>query len=150
MSNFSINIDDDILVNRVKIVMGVPSEFLDSDSVISPEIKKKAEKYIGKRLEGIKEEIKEEYDKVNVEIAYVYYIAYLISPTMPIRLPQRMENISTKTLLQTIDWDAFGNEMLKRCDDTLDNLLEEFGAEATYGTTLVGLSDTAPYPNELV
>ena len=123
---------------------------LSSEDIVSPEFKIKAKKYINRKLESIINEITEKYEKESVKMAYIYYIVYLIAPTMPLRVPQRMENISTKTILQTIDWNEFANEMLNRCDDLLEDLLEDHGVETVLGSTFVELSDAVPYPNDLV
>lgn len=140
--------DDYELVERVTAVIGIPKELLNPENVVSPEYKIKAKNYIKRRLANIIDDI-QSFEKETIRMAYIYYIVYLISPTMPVRLPQRMENISTKTLLQTIDWNSFADEMLNRCDGLLDELLEDHGEEITLGNTFVELSDSVPYPNEL-
>lgn len=141
--------DDEELADRVISVIGIPKELLNPEDIVSPEYKIKAEKYIMRKLKAILDEI-QDYEVESVKMAGVYYVTYLIAPSMPVRLPQRMENISTKTLLQTIDWLAFADEMLNRCDDLLNDLLLDHDIELTYGTTLIDLSDAAPYPNDLV
>ncbi len=141
--------DEYEIAERVIAVMGIPGEFLNQEDIVSPEYKIKAEKYILKKIKEIVDELKD-FEKESVRIAYIYYLIYLISPSMPVRLPQRMENISTKTLLQSIDWKEFGEEMLKRCDDLLDELLEDHDIELPIGNTFVELSDQVPYPNSLV
>lgn len=140
--------DDYELVERVTAVIGIPKELLNPENVVSPEYKIKAKNYIKRRLANIIDDI-QSFEKETIRMAYIYYIVYLISPTMPVRLPQRMENISTKTLLQTIDWNSFADEMLNRCDELLNELLEDHGEEITLGNTFVELSDSVPYPNEL-
>lgn len=141
--------DEYEIAERVIAVMGIPGEFLNQEDIVSPEYKIKAEKYILKKIKEIVDELKD-FEKESVRMAYIYYLIYLISPSMPVRLPQRMENISTKTLLQSIDWKEFGEEMLKRCDDLLDELLEDHDIELPIGNTFVELSDQVPYPNSLV
>lgn len=140
--------DEEEIYERVQSVLGVPKILLDSKDVISPEYKLKAENYIKKNLKSIYEQL-EEKDRAFVEIAYIYYLTYLISKTMPIRLPKTMKNISTETTLQTIDWNQFGEEMLTNCDELLAQLQEDYGVETTIGYTMVDLSDVASYPNEL-
>lgn len=145
-----INFKDDYeLVQRVKTIIGIPEEMLKDTDIISPQYIGRAEKYIGSKIKDITEELKD-YEKEDLKIAFAYYVAYLMSPSMPMRLPQRMENISTKTLLQTIDWEEFGQKMLSICDEVLDGILEEHGIEKALGNTFVDLSDAVPYPNELV
>ena len=141
--------DEYEIANRVVSVIGIPKELLNPEDIVSPEYKIKTKKYILKKLKNIISDIKD-YEKENIRMAYVYYLVYLIAPTMPVRLPQRMENISTKTQFQTIDWNEFANEMYNRCEDLLNDLLEEHGEELVIGNTMVDLSDSVPYPNELV
>lgn len=136
------------IITRTQTVFGIPKVMFDSNDIVSPVFVSKAKKYVEKRLNEI-EEI-EEADQEMVKIAFIYYLCYLIAPTMYTRLPQKMENISTKTTMFNIDWYKFAEEMLKNCEDILEDLLEEYGIELVYGTTAVDLSDEAPYPNELV
>lgn len=140
--------NEEEIYGRVQSVLGIPSVLLDSKDVVSPEYKLKAENYIKKSLFNIYEQI-DDKDKSFVEIAYIYYLTYLISKTMPIRLPKTMKNVSTETTLQTIDWKQFGEEMLANCDEMLSQLLEDYGEEVTIGYTMVDLSDQSTYPNEL-
>lgn len=140
--------DEEEIVARVQTVFGIPKVMFDGEDIVSPVFVSKAKKYVEKRLNEI-EEI-EEADQEMVKIAFIYYLCYLIAPTMYTRLPQKMENISTKTTMFNIDWYKFAEEMLKNCEDILEDLLEEYGIELVYGTTAVDLSDEAPYPNELV
>lgn len=136
------------IAERVISVIGIPKELLNPEDIVSPEYKIKAEKYIKRKLSNILNDI-QEFEKLDIKMAYIYYLVYLIAPSMPVRLPQRMENISTKTLLQTIDWNSFAEEMLNRCDELLDNLLEDYGEELLVGNTMIDLSNSVPYPNEL-
>lgn len=140
--------DEEEIVARVQTVFGIPKVMFDGEDIVSPVFVSKAKKYVEKRLNEI-EEI-EDADQEMVKIAFIYYLCYLIAPTMYTRLPQKMENISTKTTMFNIDWYKFAEEMLKNCEDILEDLLEEYGIELVYGTTAVDLSDEAPYPNELV
>ena len=140
--------DEEEIITRVQTVFGIPKVMFDGEDIVSPVFVSKAKKYVEKRLNEI-EEI-EEADQEMVKIAFIYYLCYLIAPNMYTRLPQKMENISTKTTMFNIDWYKFAEEMLKNCEDIIEDLLEEYGIELVYGTTAVDLSDEAPYPNELV
>ena len=83
-----------------------------------------------------------------MNIAYVYYICYLLCTGMYARLPKQMENISTKTILLSIDWDSKAAELLNKCDEIIDEILEELdGEEINYGNTFAVLSDESEYPN---
>lgn len=127
---------------RVRAVLGVPEEFLSDDIISSPVFKTKAKKYLESEIE---EYTDEQEDMINV--AYIYYIAYLLCPGMYARLPERMENLSTKTLLQSIDWVEKSYEMLSFCNETIDQILEELGDEESYYPTYIGVTDASEYPN---
>lgn len=150
---FEITLDEKALSSRVKSLIGIPDAFLSDSVITSPDFKLKAQKYINKQLvqiaDNYNESITDELQDL-VNMSGVYYIAYLLCVTMPVRLPVRMENISTKTLLQTIDWGKFADEMLGRCDDILTGVLEDEGIEMISGSTIIALSDEMSYPNTLI
>lgn len=154
---FSISLKDSDLSNRVKSVIGIPDAFLNDSVITSPDFKYKAEIYINSQLNELNEIYEEEEKEVSEEVqrlidmSAIYYIAYLLCVSMPVRLPNRMENISTKTLLQTIDWYKFAEEMLGRCDDLLNKILEDEEVDSsTLGNTIIALSDETTYPNEMM
>lgn len=141
---FKIDIDDIEIGKRVKAVLGVPNEFLTDDVICSPIFIKKAESYINKALKEQQEKI-EEIDKSLLEIAGIYYIGYLLCVGMDARLPKQMENLSTKTILQSINWDEKALELLEQANIILDDVLSEF-EEETYSLTIAELSDETSYP----
>lgn len=63
------------------------------------------------------------------------------------RLPKQMENVSTKTILQTIDWDSKALEMLGKCDEIIDDIMSEIDDNFQYGNTFAVLTDASDYPN---
>lgn len=143
------------LSNRVRAILGVPEEILTDDIISSPVFELRASKYINKKVNSYitneTEEISEEdIDKDLLEIAYVYYICYLLCFGMDARLPKQMENTSTKTILQTINWDAKALEMLQTCDDTIDLAMEEVIGETDLGFTFAVLTDESEYPNTTI
>lgn len=127
---------------RVRAVLGVPEEILTDEIISSPVFITKAQKYLNTEIENYSEEQK---DMINV--AYIYYIAYLLCPGMYARLPQRMENLSTKTLLQSIDWNEKSYEMLNFCNETIDQILKDLGDEESYYPTYIGITGASEYPN---
>lgn len=127
---------------RVRAVLGVPEEILTDEIISSPVFITKAQKYLNTEIENYSEEQK---DMINV--AYIYYIAYLLCPGMYARLPQRMENLSTKTLLQSIDWNEKAYEMLNFCNETIDQILKDLGDEESYYPTYIGITGASEYPN---
>lgn len=130
------------LGQRVRAVLGVPEEILTDDIISSPTFILKANKYINKNIE--------EYEKLDeslITIAYVYYICYLLCTGMYARLPKQMENVSTKTILQSINWDNKALEMLDICNQTLDEAIEEAGGDLSYGNSFAVLTESSEYPN---
>lgn len=144
---FSISLEDKDISARVKSVIGIPDVFLSDVTITSPDFKDKAEMYINSQLKEIQNKKVSGTEQDLIDMSAIYYISYLLCISMPIRLPQRMENISTKTLLQNIDWYKFGEEMLGRCDDLLNKILEDNDIVIQSGTTMIALSDEMSYPN---
>ena len=135
----------DELGMRVRAIMGVPELILIDDVISSPVFITKAEKYINKNIK--------EYDNLDenlIEIATIYYICYLLCPGMYARLPKQMENISTKTILQGIDWDKMALEMLDKCNETLNQAISEIGEDINYSFTFAALSASSEYPNTMI
>lgn len=130
---------------RVRAIIGVPEELLPDDVISSPTFLVKSKKYILKRIGG--EDILSQLDKNLIRIAYLYYICYLLCSGMYARVPKQMENLSTKTILLSIDWDARALDMLGQCNETLDMALEDIEEQEYYGT-FANLTDESPYPNE--
>ena len=50
--------------------------------------------------------------------------------------------------MQTINWDKVSEEMLGRCDDILEQILDDEGIETVLGSTIIELSDETSYPNQ--
>lgn len=130
---------DDLNI-RARAILGIPEEFLEDNVISSPTFIIKANKYINKKIEDY-----EELDKSLITIAYIYYVCYLLCVGMPSRLPKQMENVNTKTVLQNIDWDAKALDMLDKCNETLEEAIED--DDVQYGATFAVLSDASEYPN---
>ena len=126
---------------RVRAILGVPEEYLTDDIISSPTFAIKASKYINKNISEY-----EDLDENLLNIAFIYYICYLLCSGMSARLPKQMENVNTKTVLQSIDWDSKALEMLGQCNDTLEEALEDI-EDIQYGETFAVLSDASEYPN---
>ena len=131
---------------RIRAIMGVPEEILDDEVINSPTFKVKANKYINKKITDYTEEqLSPSFELL--DIAYLYYIGYLLCTGMYARLPKQMENVSTKTVLQTIDWDSKALELLGKCDEIIDDIISEIDDNFQYGNTFAVLTDTSDYPN---
>ena len=131
---------DDLPV-RVRSILGVSDVYLTDEVINSPLFRTKASSYINKKIA--------EYDDLDeslLNIAYVYYVSYLVCPGMYARLPKQMENVNTKTVLQNIDWDKKALEMLDMCNGTIEEAIEDI-EEIEYGITMAVLSDASEYPN---
>lgn len=142
----TINLEEnpiDELEVRVRAIMGVPELILLDDTISSPVFLKRAEYYINKNIKDY-----EELDTSLIEIATIYYICYLLCPGMYARLPKQMENTSTKTILQTIDWDNMAIEMLNKCNEILDEAIAQVDEDIDYSVSFATLTDSSEYPNE--
>lgn len=99
------------------------------------------------------EEIEDKEDSTAVmilKIAYIYYICYLLCLGMYSRLPKQMENVNTKTILLSINWNQMAEDMLNKCNELIDEAIEELGIEVKYGNTFAVLSNESKYPNTLI
>lgn len=131
----------DELPKRVRAILGVPEELLTDDVILSIDFLIQAEAYVNNKIK--------EYEGLNealIEIAYIYYICYLLCLGMYSRLPKQMENLSTKTVLQTIDWDSKALECLGKSNELILDTINEVEEEDMYNTAAT-LSDETTYPN---
>lgn len=142
--DFENTIED--LPNRVRAIIGVPEEILTNAIISSPIFAMKANKYINNKILEYEDTI----DKDILAIAYIYYICYLLCIGMDARLPKQMENISTKTILQSISWDEKALEFLNTCNDTIDMALEEIVDDLEIGNTFAVLTSESEYPNTTI
>lgn len=143
-----INLEDnpiDDLETRVRAIMGVPELILLDEVIASPDFLVRAERYINKRIKEY-----DELDESLIQIATVYYICYLLCPGMYARLPKQMENVSTKTVLQNIDWDKMALEMLGKCNDLIEEAILEVDDNVDYSVSFAVLTDSSEYPNETI
>lgn len=133
---------------RVRAIIGVPEEILTDDIISSPTFLIKAEKFINNKIADF-ENI--ELDMNLINISYLYYVCYLLCSGMYARLPKQMENLSTKTILPTINWDELALDMLNKANETIDEALEEFiEDDGTLGNTFAVLSAESEYPNTTI
>lgn len=133
------------LGEKVRAVMGVPELILTDDIISSPVFITKAEKYINKNIE--------EYENLDgnlIIIATIYYICYLLCPGMYSRLPKQMENISTKTVLQGIDWNSMALDMLGKCNEILEEAISEVNEDIDYSVSFATLTASSEYPNTTI
>lgn len=134
----------DNLPTRVRAILGVPEPFLPDDIINSPTFILKANNYINKKIFEY-----EDLDVSLLDIAYVYYVCYLLCSGMYARLPKQMENVNSKTVLQNIDWDSKALEMLDMCNDAILEAIEDM-EDVEYGATFAVLSDSSEYPNTTI
>lgn len=129
------------LPKRVRAILGVPEELLEDDVILSKDFLIQADSYVNKQIQ--------EYEGLNeslIEIAYIYYVCYLLCLGMYSRLPKQMENLSTKTVLQTIDWDSKALECLDKSNEIILDTISEIEDENIYNTSAT-LSNETTYPN---
>ena len=142
-----INYSDNKIENldtKVRAVLGVPELILTKDIIFSPVFLLKTDRYINSKIKDY-----EDLEKNLIEVAWIYYLCYLLCPGMYARLPKQMENTNTKTILQSMDWGKIALDMLENCNSALDEAIEE-NNEVDYLVTVATLSDEASYPNTLV
>lgn len=147
---FSKQINKEELGLRVRAILGVPEEFLTDDVISSPIFEKSASKYVNKKISKYEDKI-EDIDEELLKIAYIYYICYQLCSGMYARLPKQMENLSTKTILLSIDWDSKALEMLNQVDNLIDEaLLDVVEEDSGYGNSFAVLTSESEYPNTLI
>lgn len=138
------------LGNQVRAILGVPQEFLTDEVISSPVFLKQAETYINKKISEYTIKQGSTPEEL-LKIGYIYYVCYLLCLGMYARLPKQMDNINTKTILLSIDWNQMALDMLDRCDEIVDNALEDFQDEdINYGNTYAVLTDESEYPNTTI
>lgn len=130
---------------KVRAIMGVPELILLDSTITSPIFLKKAEKYINKNIEEY-----DGLDEILIEIAAIYYICYLLCPGMYARLPKQMENVSTKTVLQGIDWNSMALDMLGKCNEALEEAISDVTDDIDYSVSFATLTDASEYPNTTI
>ena len=140
-------IGNNTLSDNVRAILGVPEEILTNDIISSPVFLSKAEKYINKKVKDYEEK---ELDLDLLKVSYSYYISYLLCVGMDARLPKQMENLSTKTILQSIDWIQKAEEMLAKCNEIINDVIEAIDGEIETGSTFAVLTDSSEYPNTLI
>lgn len=132
------------LAQRVRVIIGVPIEFLDDNTILSSTFLLEAQNYINKNIKEY-----EELDETKINISYIYYMCYLICSGMYARLPKQMKNTSTETTLQTINWDEKALEYLDKANSSLYEAIEDVDDTDLYGTTIATLSNETIYPNTI-
>ena len=144
ISEYKIKLRQEAIGKRIRAILGIPEGFLDDEVISSSIFIKQAENYINKNISKYLELIDE--NNVNLlEISSMYYISYLLCTGMDARLPKQMENLSTKTVLNSINWDEKASEMLSKADEILNDFLEDYTDDNGYNT-FADLSDEMDYP----
>lgn len=144
IEKYEIKLGTEAIGKRVRAIIGIPEAILTDEIISSSIFKVQAEKYINKNISKYYDEI----DKNSIgllDISSMYYISYLLCIGMDARLPKQMENLSTKTVLDSINWDEKALELLAKADEILDDFLADFTDETGYNT-FADLSDEMSYP----
>ena len=144
ISKYKLKLGKEATGKRIKAILGIPDGFLDDEVISSSIFITQTENYINKRISEYLELIDENNTNL-LEVSAMYYVSYLLCVGMDARLPKQMENLSTKTVLNTINWDEKALEMLNKADEILDDFLEEYSDENGYNT-FAELSDEMEYP----
>lgn len=136
---------------RVRAIIGVPEQVLTDDVISSPTFIKKAEFFINNSIKEHLNIITDDTEFYMLEIAAMYYIGHLLCVGMYARLPKQMENLSTKTILQNINWDKLALDLLDKAREAIDDFLEMYDIEETnIGFTFADLSDEQDYPADVL
>lgn len=144
IEKYEIKLGTEAIGKRVRAIIGIPDAILTDEIISSSIFKVQAENYINKNISKYYDEI----DKNSIgllDISSMYYISYLLCIGMDARLPKQMENLSTKTVLDSINWDEKALELLAKADEILDDFLADFTDETGYNT-FADLSDEMSYP----
>ena len=144
ISEYKIKLGQEAIGKRIRAILGIPEGFLDDEVISSSIFIKQAENYINKNISKYLEVIDENNTNL-LEISSMYYISYLLCTGMDARLPKQMENLSTKTVLNSINWVEKALEMLNKADEILDDFLEDYTDDNGYNT-FADLSDEMDYP----
>jgi len=101
------------LGTRIRAILGVPEEILDNSVISSPTFKVKADNYINKKISNYTEEqLAPSFELL--DIAYLYYIAYLLCTGMVARLPKQMENVSIPSIDMAITFENLASKNLEK------------------------------------
>lgn len=148
---FEIGLTQNEVGKRVRAILGVPDAVLTDEVISSQTFIKKAELYINRQIKDYVQYITEETDYELLKVSAMYYLSYLLCVGMDARLPKQMENLSTKTILQNISWDAKALEMLEKAQESISDFLSEYEIEEIdYSITFADLSDEMEYPEASV
>lgn len=132
---------------RIRAILGVPEAVLTDEVISSLTFIKKTELYINRQIKDYINYINDETEYGLLNVAAMYYLSYLLCVGMDARLPKQMENLSTKTILQNISWDAKALEMLEKAQESISDFLSEYDIdEVDYSMTFADLSDEMEYP----
>lgn len=144
ISKYKIKLGQEAIGKRVRAILGIPEGFLDNEVISSSIFINQAENYINKNIKDYLQLIDENNTGL-LEISSMYYISYLLCTGMDARLPKQMENLSTKTVLNSINWDEKALEMLAKADEVLDDFLDDYSDDNGYNS-FAELSDEMEYP----
>lgn len=148
---FEIGLTQNEVGKRVRAILGVPDAVLTDEVISSQTFTKKTELYINRQIKDYVQYITDETEYELLKVAAMYYLSYLLCVGMDARLPKQMENLSTKTILQNISWDAKALEMLEKAQESISDFLSEYDIdEIDYSMTFAGLSDEMEYPEASV
>lgn len=138
--------------NNVRYNIGVDEVYVSNQDILSPTNDVMFKNFLKKQTADLPDqEITADSLIELIDAAKVCYTSSRIARTMNTRLPIRMENLSTKTLLAETDWDALADKMEASASELLADLVDELATEETIvGSTIVDLTGSNEYTNGLV
>ena len=107
--------------DSVRTKMGVKSSELKSEDINDKFIAELAESVVVKRVPDY-EKIKDPVDLMFLESAVIYYICYLLAPTMPNKIKYKVSTIEVKWEKLKTNWEKRAEEFLISFEDALSNI----------------------------
>lgn len=105
----------------VRSVLGVKETELSNEEINDRFIAELAETVVTKRVPDYLK-IVDEKDLMFLESAVIYYICYLLAPTMPNKIKYKVSTIEVKWEKLKTDWEKRAEEFLMKYEDSLSHI----------------------------
>lgn len=105
----------------VRSVLGVKETELSNEEINDRFIAELAETVVTKRVPDYLK-IVDEKDLMFLESAVIYYICYLLAPTMPNKIKYKVSTIEVKWEKLKTDWEKRAEEFLMKYEDALSHI----------------------------
>lgn len=105
----------------IRSVLGVKETELSNEEINDRFIAELAETVVTKRVPDYLK-IVDEKDLMFLESAVIYYICYLLAPTMPNKIKYKVSTIEVKWEKLKTDWEKRAEEFLMKYEDALSHI----------------------------